>query len=107
MVATPNWSLIRSCHNSLIPISLIPIRLYLYAVGFLYNLSVGFLQTEDGMRQQKTLRDRIEGRIARRQREEVFLPREVAGLGGENQVVRHHLISPPKIGKFTRQEYVF
>src|ERR1022692_255283 len=34
----PNWSLIRGCHNSLIPI-----RLYLNAVGFLYNISVGFL----------------------------------------------------------------
>src|ERR1700686_2509015 len=79
----PNWSLIRGRHNSLILM-----RLYLHAVGFLYNISVGFLQTEDGMRQQKTLRDRIEGRIARRQREDVFLPREFADLGGEDQVLR-------------------
>ena len=83
MVATPNWSLTRSCHNSLIQI-----RLYLYSVGFLYNISVGFLQTEAGMRQQKTLRDRIKDRIARRQREDVFLPREFADLGGEDQVLR-------------------
>src|ERR1035437_1012267 len=83
MVATPNWSLTRRCHNSLIQI-----RLYLYSVGFLYNICVGFLQTEEGMRQQKTLRDRIEGRIARRQREDVFLPREFADLGGEDQVLR-------------------
>ncbi len=40
------------------------------------------------MRQQKTLPDRIEGRIARRQREDVFLPREFADLGGEDQVLR-------------------
>jgi hypothetical protein len=41
-----------------------------------------------GMRQQKTLRERIEGRIARRQGEDVFLPREFADLGGEDQVLR-------------------
>src|SRR5476651_2503581 len=41
-----------------------------------------------GMRQQKTLRERIEGRIGRRQREDVFLPREFADLGGEDQVLR-------------------
>ena len=40
------------------------------------------------MRQQKTLRERIEGRIARRQREDVFLPREFADPGGEDQVQR-------------------
>ena len=40
------------------------------------------------MRQQKTLRERIEGRIARRQGEDVFLPREFADLGGEDQVLR-------------------
>jgi hypothetical protein len=40
------------------------------------------------MRQQKTLRERIEGRIARRLREDVFLPREFADLGGEDQVLR-------------------
>ncbi len=40
------------------------------------------------MRQQKTLRERIAGRIAKRQGEDVFLPREFADLGGEDQVLR-------------------
>jgi len=40
------------------------------------------------MRQRKTLRERIEGRIARRRGEDVFLTREFADLGGEDQVLR-------------------
>ena len=40
------------------------------------------------MEQRKTLRERIEGRIARRRGEDVFLPREFADLGGEDQVLR-------------------
>jgi hypothetical protein len=40
------------------------------------------------MRQAKTLREKIEKRIARRRREDVFLPREFADLGGEDQVLR-------------------
>src|ERR1017187_6698898 len=40
------------------------------------------------MRQPKTLRERIEGRIARRRDEDVFLPREFRDLGGEDQVLR-------------------
>ncbi|MGA2434354.1 MAG: conjugal transfer protein [Bryobacteraceae bacterium] len=40
------------------------------------------------MRKQKTLRERIEGRIARRQGDDVFLTREFADLGGEDQVLR-------------------
>ena len=40
------------------------------------------------MLQQRTLRERIERRIARRQGEDVFLPREFADLGGEDQVLR-------------------
>ena len=40
------------------------------------------------MRQAKTLREKIERRIARRRREDVFLPREFADLGGEDQVLR-------------------
>jgi len=40
------------------------------------------------MRQAKTLREKIENRIARRRREDVFLPREFADLGGEDQVLR-------------------
>ena len=39
------------------------------------------------MRQRKTLRERIEARIART-RDDVFLPREFADLGGEDQVLR-------------------
>lgn len=39
------------------------------------------------MRQRKTLRERIEARIARK-RDDVFLPREFADLGGEDQVLR-------------------
>jgi hypothetical protein len=40
------------------------------------------------MRRQRTLREKIEGRIARRPSEDVFLPREFADLGGEDQVLR-------------------
>jgi hypothetical protein len=40
------------------------------------------------MRQPKTLRERIEARIARRRGEDVFLPREFRDLGGEDQVLR-------------------
>jgi hypothetical protein len=40
------------------------------------------------MRQQKTLRKRIEERIARKRRDDVFLPREFRDLGGEDQVLR-------------------
>lgn len=39
------------------------------------------------MRKQQTLRDKIESRIARK-RDDVFLPREFADLGGEDQVLR-------------------
>jgi ferredoxin-NADP reductase len=39
------------------------------------------------MRQRKTLGERIETRIARK-RDDVFLPREFADLGGEDQVLR-------------------
>jgi hypothetical protein len=39
------------------------------------------------MRRQKTLRERIEGRIARKC-DDVFLPREFRDLGGEDQVLR-------------------
>jgi hypothetical protein len=40
------------------------------------------------MRQQKTLRERIEERIAKKRRDDVFLPREFRDLGGEDQVLR-------------------
>ena len=40
------------------------------------------------MRQQRTLRERIEERIASKRRDDVFLPREFRDLGGEDQVLR-------------------
>ncbi len=40
------------------------------------------------MRQRKTLREKIEERIARKRRDDVFLPREFRDLGGEDQVLR-------------------
>ena len=40
------------------------------------------------MRRKKTLRERIEERIARKRGEDVFLPREFRDLGGEDQVLR-------------------
>jgi hypothetical protein len=55
-------------------------------VGFLFIVSVGFLQKWT-MRNQKTLREKVETRIAR-MRDEVFLTREFRDLGGEDQVLR-------------------
>ena len=40
------------------------------------------------MRHQKTLRERIEARIARKRGDDVFLTREFRDLGGEDQVLR-------------------
>lgn len=40
------------------------------------------------MRRRESLRKKIETRIARRRGEDVFLPREFADLGGEDQVLR-------------------
>jgi hypothetical protein len=40
------------------------------------------------MSRRRTLRERIETRIARKRDEDVFLPREFADLGGEDQVLR-------------------
>lgn len=40
------------------------------------------------MRRTRTLRERIETRIARKRSEDVFLPREFRDLGGEDQVLR-------------------
>jgi hypothetical protein len=40
------------------------------------------------MPRRKTLRDKIEERIARKKGDTVFLPREFADLGGEDQVLR-------------------
>ena len=50
--------------------------------------SVGFLQKVDSMPRRKTLREKIEERIARRTGDVVFLPREFSDLGGEDQVLR-------------------
>lgn len=40
------------------------------------------------MPRRKTLREKIEGRIARRRGDSVFLTREFTNLGGEDQVLR-------------------
>lgn len=40
------------------------------------------------MPRRKTLRDKIENRMARKKGDAVFLPREFADLGGEDQVLR-------------------
>jgi hypothetical protein len=40
------------------------------------------------MPRRKTLRQKIEGRMARKTGDAVFLPREFADLGGEDQVLR-------------------
>jgi Family of unknown function (DUF6088) len=40
------------------------------------------------LRPQKTLRERIEARIARKRGDDVFLTREFRDLGGEDQVLR-------------------
>jgi hypothetical protein len=40
------------------------------------------------MPRRKTLRNKIEERMARKKRDAVFLPREFADLGGEDQVLR-------------------
>jgi hypothetical protein len=48
----------------------------------------GFCRIGFAMRQKKTLRERIEGRMARKSGEDVFLPREFRDLGGEDQVLR-------------------
>jgi hypothetical protein len=58
----------------------------LKAVGFLLILPVGFLQ-EAGMAHPKTLREKIDNRIARKP-DVVFLTREFSDLGGEDQVLR-------------------
>src|ERR1700682_4138945 len=57
-------------------------------VGFLYMMVVGFLYWVSSMRRPKTLRERIETRIARKRSEDVFLPREFRDLGGEDQILR-------------------
>jgi len=40
------------------------------------------------MGRERTLRERIEDRISRKRRDDVFLPREFRDLGGEDQVLR-------------------
>ena len=40
------------------------------------------------MRVKKTLRQKVEDRIARKMGEDVFLPREFRDLGGEDQILR-------------------
>jgi hypothetical protein len=50
-------------------------------------MSVGFLERVS-VRQPKTLRERIESRIARKRRDGGFLPRGFRDLGDEDQVLR-------------------
>jgi len=60
-------------------------------VGFLHRIVSGFcsgLERGRSMGRRTTLRERIESRIARKRGEDVFLPREFADLGGEDQVLR-------------------
>lgn len=56
------------------------------------------------MRRQPTLLKRIETRIAGRQGEDVFLPREFTDLGGEDQVLRA-LRSMVRTGRLVRLGY--
>jgi hypothetical protein len=53
---------------------------------------------------KKTLREKIEGRIARRKQDDVFLTREFADLGGEDQVIRA-LRTLTKEGQLVRLGY--
>src|SRR5438128_2775554 len=53
---------------------------------------------------KKTLREKIEGRIARRKQDDVFLTREFADLGGEDQVIRA-LRNLTKEGRLVRLGY--
>ena len=57
-----------------------------------------------GMARRRTLRERIETRIARKSGEDVFLPREFADLGGEDQVLRA-LRSLVREGRLVRLGY--
>ncbi len=69
-------------------------------------MNVGFLQTGESlwiMRKRKTLRQRVEARIARKQ-DDVFLTREFADLGGEDQVLRA-LRSLVREGRLVRLGY--
>src|SRR5262245_20232690 len=56
------------------------------------------------MARRTTLRERIETRIARKRGEDVFLPREFADLGGEDQVLRV-LRGLVREGRFVRLGY--
>lgn len=56
---------------------------------FLHSVIVGFLcPSENAMRRHKSLRTRIEERMARKRKDSVFLTREFGDLGGERQVLR-------------------
>jgi hypothetical protein len=76
-------------------------------VGFLHIIRCRVFATWNSgriMRRQKTLRERIESRIARKRGEDVFLPREFADLGGEDQVLRA-LRSLTRDGRLVRLGY--
>jgi hypothetical protein len=75
--------------------------------GFLRILVSGFCAMDKSvriMRRQKTLQERIEARIGRKRGEDVFLPREFADLGGEDQVLRA-LRSLTREGRLVRLGY--
>jgi hypothetical protein len=66
-------------------------RVTLTIVGFLHIIMSGFCKAWErgrNMARRTTLRERIGTRIARKRGEDVFLPREFADLGGEDQVLR-------------------
>jgi len=77
--------------------------LFLIHVMFLYSIHPSYLKHMLTMPRQKTLRDRIEARIARK-RDDVFLPREFLDLGGERQV-RRALRGLTEQGKLIRLGY--
>jgi len=57
-----------------------------YFVGFLHILNVGYLHMY--VTRRKTLKEKIETRIAKKRGDDVFLTREFRDLGGEDQVLR-------------------
>ena len=57
-------------------------------VGFLHILSDGLFRVEFIMRQSKTLKQKIQNRVVRTRKTDVFLPRDFADLSGEDQVLR-------------------
>lgn len=57
-------------------------------VGFLRKLRVGCLLKELNMPQPKTLRQKIQSRVARTKKTDVFLQQDFADLSGEDPILR-------------------